>query len=180
MNSCILNCHYVADFQQGINWLNNECVHFVLFLTSIPSCGYKNKSFIPSSLVCRRRLNTTVAPLFYADQFLQMSTSLPTRFIYGLAEHRTTFLQDVRWNTLSMWARDEPPTVRENLLCTVVFCNFKIRLGLLLMIIIAIRRRKRIWWQWGRRVEPACRYRETEKLSRRGFFSPRFNYAIQR
>lgn len=56
-------------------------------------------------------LNTTVAPLFYADQFLQMSTSLPSPFIYGLAEHRSSFLHDVHWNTLTMWARDVPPLV---------------------------------------------------------------------
>lgn len=58
-------------------------------------------------------LNTTVAPLFYADQFLQMSTSLPSPFIYGLAEHRSSFLHNVQWNTLSMWARDVPPMVWE-------------------------------------------------------------------
>ncbi|NXU78626.1 LYAG glucosidase, partial [Oreotrochilus melanogaster] len=34
-------------------------------------------------------LNTTVAPLFFADQFLQISTSLPSRFISGLGEHLT-------------------------------------------------------------------------------------------
>uniref|UniRef100_A0A8C1RTQ0 Si:ch73-12o23.1 n=1 Tax=Cyprinus carpio TaxID=7962 RepID=A0A8C1RTQ0_CYPCA len=51
-------------------------------------------------------LNTSIAPLFYADQFLQMSTSLPSRFIYGLGEHRSNFLHDVQWNTLTMWARD--------------------------------------------------------------------------
>ncbi|KTF89339.1 hypothetical protein cypCar_00017799 [Cyprinus carpio] len=54
-------------------------------------------------------LNTSIAPLFYADQFLQMSTSLPSRFIYGLGEHRSNFLHDVQWNTLTMWARDVPP-----------------------------------------------------------------------
>lgn len=54
-------------------------------------------------------LNTSIAPLFYADQFLQMSSSLPTRFIYGLGEHRSNFLHDVQWNTLTMWARDVPP-----------------------------------------------------------------------
>lgn len=52
-----------------------------------------------------------MAPLFYADQFLQMSTSLPSPFVYGLAEHRSPLLQDVRWNTLSLWARDVPPVV---------------------------------------------------------------------
>uniref|UniRef100_A0A668AIN9 Alpha glucosidase 2 n=1 Tax=Myripristis murdjan TaxID=586833 RepID=A0A668AIN9_9TELE len=56
-------------------------------------------------LICN--LNTTVAPLFYADQFLQFSSSLPSQFIYGLGEHRSSFLHDVQWNTLTMWARDE-------------------------------------------------------------------------
>lgn len=60
-------------------------------------------------------LNTTVAPLFYADQFLQFSTSLPSQFIYGLGEHRSTFLHDVHWNTLTMWARDVPPMEKTNL-----------------------------------------------------------------
>uniref|UniRef100_A0A8P4K6Y5 Alpha glucosidase 2 n=1 Tax=Dicentrarchus labrax TaxID=13489 RepID=A0A8P4K6Y5_DICLA len=60
-------------------------------------------------------LNTTVAPLFYADQFLQLSTSLQSQFIYGLGEHRSTFLHDVHWNTLTMWARDVPPTEQTNL-----------------------------------------------------------------
>ncbi|XP_057698351.1 lysosomal alpha-glucosidase [Corythoichthys intestinalis] len=60
-------------------------------------------------------LNTTVAPLLYADQFLQFSTSLPTEFIYGLGEHRSNFLHDVQWNTLTMWARDVPPMEKTNL-----------------------------------------------------------------
>uniref|UniRef100_A0A8C6NMU3 Alpha glucosidase 2 n=1 Tax=Nothobranchius furzeri TaxID=105023 RepID=A0A8C6NMU3_NOTFU len=69
----------------------------------------------PFGLIVRRRstgavlLNTTVAPLFYTDQFLQFSTSLASPYIYGLGEHRSTFLHDVRWNTLTMWARDVPP-----------------------------------------------------------------------
>ncbi|KAM6939968.1 lysosomal alpha-glucosidase [Xenentodon cancila] len=75
----------------------------------------------PFGLVVKRRstgallLNTTVAPLFYADQFLQFSTSLPSRYIYGLGEHRSTFLHDVSWNTLTMWARDVPPMEQTNL-----------------------------------------------------------------
>nr|XP_055062025.1 lysosomal alpha-glucosidase [Misgurnus anguillicaudatus] len=60
-------------------------------------------------------LNTSIAPLFYADQFLQMSTSLPSRFIYGLGEHRSNFLHDIQWNTLTMWARDVPPMELTNL-----------------------------------------------------------------
>ncbi|KPP70988.1 lysosomal alpha-glucosidase-like [Scleropages formosus] len=62
-----------------------------------------------------RRINTTVAPVFYADQFLQLSTSLPTRYVYGLGEHRSTFLHDIEWNTLTMWARDVAPMEKTNL-----------------------------------------------------------------
>uniref|UniRef100_A0A7N6BX32 P-type domain-containing protein n=1 Tax=Anabas testudineus TaxID=64144 RepID=A0A7N6BX32_ANATE len=75
----------------------------------------------PFGVIVKRRstgavvLNTTVAPLFYADQFLQFSTSLPSQFIYGLGEHRSTFLHDVHWNTLTMWARDVPPMEKTNL-----------------------------------------------------------------
>uniref|UniRef100_A0A8C5UGC3 Glucosidase alpha, acid n=1 Tax=Malurus cyaneus samueli TaxID=2593467 RepID=A0A8C5UGC3_9PASS len=50
-------------------------------------------------VVCRQRqgtvlLNTTVAPLFFTDQFLQISTSLPSRFISGLGEHLTPLVLD--------------------------------------------------------------------------------------
>ncbi|XP_033822544.1 lysosomal alpha-glucosidase [Periophthalmus magnuspinnatus] len=60
-------------------------------------------------------LNTSVAPLFYADQFLQLSSSLTSQYIYGLGEHRSSFQHDVQWNTLTMWARDVPPTEKTNL-----------------------------------------------------------------
>ncbi|MCI4393474.1 hypothetical protein PGIGA_G00157810 [Pangasianodon gigas] len=60
-------------------------------------------------------LNTTVAPLFYADQFLQMSTSLPSTFVYGLGEHRSNLMHDVQWSTFTMWARDAAPEELINL-----------------------------------------------------------------
>lgn len=75
----------------------------------------------PFGLIVTRRstgavlLNTTVAPLFFADQFLQLSSSMPSQYVYGLGEHRSTFQHDVQWNTLTMWARDVPPTEKTNL-----------------------------------------------------------------
>ncbi|KAI4903325.1 hypothetical protein NFI96_015943 [Prochilodus magdalenae] len=75
----------------------------------------------PFGIIVKRKqngavlLNTTVAPLFYADQFLQMSTSLKSNFVYGLGEHRSSFLHDVEWNTLTMWARDAAPVELTNL-----------------------------------------------------------------
>ncbi|XP_034987341.2 lysosomal alpha-glucosidase isoform X1 [Zootoca vivipara] len=75
----------------------------------------------PFGLIVKRKssgtvlLNTTVAPLFFADQFLQISTVLPSTFIYGLGEHRSNFLHSLEWNTLTFWARDVPPTESYNL-----------------------------------------------------------------
>ncbi|KAL8175379.1 UNVERIFIED_CONTAM: hypothetical protein K2H54_021715, partial [Gekko kuhli] len=60
-------------------------------------------------------INTTVAPLFFANQFLQISTLLPSKFLYGLGEHRTNFLLSLEWNTLTFWARDIPPMESSNL-----------------------------------------------------------------
>ncbi|XP_078521078.1 lysosomal alpha-glucosidase-like [Lissotriton helveticus] len=60
-------------------------------------------------------LNTTVAPLMFADQFLQISTSLPSLFLYGVGEHRASFLHRFNWNTLTLWARDLAPTEFYNL-----------------------------------------------------------------
>ncbi|NWU48360.1 LYAG glucosidase, partial [Dromas ardeola] len=57
-------------------------------------------------------LNTTVAPLFFADQFLQISTSLPSRFISGLGEHLTPLVLDTAWTRITLWNRDMAPVVR--------------------------------------------------------------------
>nr|XP_006112923.1 lysosomal alpha-glucosidase [Pelodiscus sinensis]XP_006112924.1 lysosomal alpha-glucosidase [Pelodiscus sinensis]XP_006112926.1 lysosomal alpha-glucosidase [Pelodiscus sinensis] len=75
----------------------------------------------PFGLLLRRRasgavlLNTTVAPLIFADQFLQISTVLPSIFLYGLGEHRSHFLHSLDWSTLTLWARDVPPMQFYNL-----------------------------------------------------------------
>lgn len=119
--------HFIAAHFQGCVQYPKCLNYWTVLYVKITVENLWLCSSIPSSLLCGCRLNTTVAPLFYADQFLQMSTSLSTGFIYGLAEHRTAFLQDVHWNTLSMWARDEPPTVRENLFSVVLFYNLKYR-----------------------------------------------------
>ncbi|NXI41675.1 LYAG glucosidase, partial [Galbula dea] len=60
-------------------------------------------------------LNTTVAPLFFADQFLQISTSLPSRFISGLGEHLTPLILDTAWTRVTLWNRDMAPVPQVNL-----------------------------------------------------------------
>ncbi|XP_068007377.1 lysosomal alpha-glucosidase isoform X2 [Melanerpes formicivorus] len=60
-------------------------------------------------------LNTTVAPLFFADQFLQISTSLPSRFVSGLGEHLTPLILDTAWTRVTLWNRDMAPVPQVNL-----------------------------------------------------------------
>ncbi|CAH1273118.1 GAA [Branchiostoma lanceolatum] len=73
----------------------------------------------PFGIVVKRRsngrvlLNTTVAPLLYADQFLETSTSLPSRNIYGLGEHRGPLRHSTDWVRIPFWARDKPTAEAE-------------------------------------------------------------------
>lgn len=61
---------------------------------------------------------TTVgaAPLIFCDQFLQISSFLPSKYIYGLGEHRDSFLHSVNWTRFTMWNRDHGPLV--SMVCT--------------------------------------------------------------
>lgn len=59
------------------------------------------------------RLNTTVAPLFFADQFLQLSTSLPSQHITGLGEHLSPLMLSTEWTRITLWNRDVAPSVRD-------------------------------------------------------------------
>ncbi|XP_022103478.1 lysosomal alpha-glucosidase-like isoform X2 [Acanthaster planci] len=88
----------------------------------VPSTDYKVQfSRSPMGLIVTRRVdgtvifNSTLSPLIFADQFLQLSTSLVTPYIYGLGEHRGRFRVASDWETYPMWSRDQPPHVGDNL-----------------------------------------------------------------
>ncbi|XP_074081090.1 LOW QUALITY PROTEIN: lysosomal alpha-glucosidase-like [Macrotis lagotis] len=69
----------------------------------------------PFGLVISRKsngvvlLNTTIAPLFFADQFLQITTSLPSQYIAGLGEHQTPLILNTNWTMITFWNRDMAP-----------------------------------------------------------------------
>lgn len=75
----------------------------------------------PFGVIVRRKLNgrvllnTTVAPLFFADQFLQLSTSLPSQHITGLAEHLSPLMLSTEWTRVTLWNRDLAPLPGANL-----------------------------------------------------------------
>ncbi|CAH2328973.1 lysosomal alpha-glucosidase [Pelobates cultripes] len=66
-------------------------------------------------------VNTTVAPLLFADQFLEISTSLASEYLYGLGEHLTSLNHDLKWNRLTFWNRDLIPAKNSNLYGTHPF-----------------------------------------------------------
>uniref|UniRef100_A0A674MZW2 Lysosomal alpha-glucosidase n=1 Tax=Takifugu rubripes TaxID=31033 RepID=A0A674MZW2_TAKRU len=71
----------------------------------------------PFGFIVRRKtngrviMNTTVAPLLFADQYLQLSTTLASHLVSGLGQHYSSLLLDVNWTTLALWNRDMAPHV---------------------------------------------------------------------
>ncbi|KAG7226089.1 hypothetical protein INR49_018700 [Caranx melampygus] len=70
----------------------------------------------PFGLTVRRKENkkvlfdTTMAPLVFADQYLQLSAKLPSHNIYGLGEHvHQKFRHDMNWRTWPIFTRDAFP-----------------------------------------------------------------------
>ncbi|XP_040902104.1 maltase-glucoamylase, intestinal isoform X2 [Toxotes jaculatrix] len=88
-------------------------------LNSNPSSPISNTLEIthkPFGLTVRRKENkkvlfdTTMAPLVFADQYLQLSARLPSHNIYGLGEHvHTQYRHDTNWRTWPIFTRDAFP-----------------------------------------------------------------------
>uniref|UniRef100_A0A8C6TG08 Lysosomal alpha-glucosidase n=1 Tax=Neogobius melanostomus TaxID=47308 RepID=A0A8C6TG08_9GOBI len=60
-------------------------------------------------------MNTTVGPLLFADQYIQLSTTLASSFVSGLGEHYTSLRLDLNWTSLILWNRDTHPHADANL-----------------------------------------------------------------
>ncbi|XP_049925950.1 sucrase-isomaltase, intestinal [Epinephelus moara] len=88
-------------------------------LNSNPSSPISNTlemTHKPFGLTVRRKENkkvlfdTTMAPLVFADQYLQLSAKLPSHNIYGLGEHvHRQYRHDTNWKTWPIFTRDAFP-----------------------------------------------------------------------
>ncbi|XP_076337317.1 lysosomal alpha-glucosidase-like isoform X2 [Tachypleus tridentatus] len=55
-------------------------------------------------------IDTSAGPLIFSNQYLQISTRLPSTFLYGLGEHRDHFLRRSDWKIYTLFNRGERPT----------------------------------------------------------------------
>ncbi|XP_069085845.1 lysosomal alpha-glucosidase-like [Pleurodeles waltl] len=81
---------------------------------------FKNDTFFHFQIVRRSTgavlWDTSLGGLTFANQFLQISTALPSSSIYGFGEHEhPNFKHDMNFVTYPMYSRDEPPQPFANL-----------------------------------------------------------------
>ncbi|CAF0818858.1 unnamed protein product [Brachionus calyciflorus] len=65
--------------------------------------------------------DSSVAPLIYADQYIQFSTRLINNIFYGIGEHQDSLSHEATWNRYTFWNRDIAPTINTNLYGTHPF-----------------------------------------------------------
>jgi lysosomal alpha-glucosidase len=53
--------------------------------------------------------DTSIAPLIYANQFIQFSSYLPNGYVYGIGEHRDSFQHVTDWKRYTIWTAGIPP-----------------------------------------------------------------------
>ncbi|XP_047731217.1 sucrase-isomaltase, intestinal [Prionailurus viverrinus] len=59
--------------------------------------------------------DTSIGPLVYSDQYLQISTRLSNEYIYGIGEHiHKRFRHDLNWKTWPIFTRDQLPGDNNN------------------------------------------------------------------
>ncbi|GFQ91347.1 lysosomal alpha-glucosidase [Trichonephila clavata] len=67
------------------------------------------------NLLITRKVNgvvifrTNLSQLVYSDQFLQLSSYLPSPYIYGIGEHYGSFLRSVNWTKFTVFNSDKEP-----------------------------------------------------------------------
>uniref|UniRef100_A0A8C3QIF6 alpha-glucosidase n=1 Tax=Cyanoderma ruficeps TaxID=181631 RepID=A0A8C3QIF6_9PASS len=81
-------------------------------LKVIPS---KRSKLILSPSVCHR-WDSPLVDLFFSNQFLQITTTVPSTSVYGFGEHEhPTFKHNMDFVTYGMFSRDQAPTAFANL-----------------------------------------------------------------
>ncbi len=77
------------------------------------------------------RLDTSVSPLIFADQFIKFSTRLTSPLLYGFGEHQQPLLINITdsWQRFTFYTRDFPPIQHTNLYGSYSLFNLSIDIG---------------------------------------------------
>ncbi|XP_029161995.1 lysosomal alpha-glucosidase-like [Nylanderia fulva] len=92
-----------------------------LFKTSDTAYHFKSDNVKPGFKIDRVSDGTTlfnsigIGGFIFADQFLQITTLLPTSNIYGVGEHRSSLKLNTNWQSFTLFNKDQPPTENANL-----------------------------------------------------------------
>ncbi|CAH2008235.1 unnamed protein product [Acanthoscelides obtectus] len=85
-----------------------------------PSYIFEIDSLKPGFKVLRKEDKTIIFDsnnfqnLIYSNQFIQISSKLPSKYIYGLGEHRSTFLLSTDWSLFTLFNHDAIPQFNKN------------------------------------------------------------------
>ena len=68
-----------------------------------------------------RRFNTRTSAFVYSDQYIQLTTELPSDNVYGFGEHNhRRFRHDMNWKKWTIFTRDVAPVVRQSVCLSVM------------------------------------------------------------
>uniref|UniRef100_A0A4X2L9V0 Sucrase-isomaltase n=1 Tax=Vombatus ursinus TaxID=29139 RepID=A0A4X2L9V0_VOMUR len=131
----------ISNLRLEVKYHKNEMLQFKIYdadrkryevpvplnIPSNPTSTYEERLYDveirekPFGIQIRRRSTGVViwdsqVPGFaFHDQFIQISTRLPSEFIYGFGEaEHTAFKRDLNWHTWGMFTRDQPPGYKLN------------------------------------------------------------------
>lgn len=69
--------------------------------------------------------SSNLSNMIYAEQFLQLSSRLPSKYIYGIGEHRSSLQLSTEWQRFTLFNHDTPPryNVHDKIMCVMCFVN---------------------------------------------------------
>ncbi|XP_012505195.1 PREDICTED: probable maltase-glucoamylase-like protein, partial [Propithecus coquereli] len=77
----------------------------------LPNCIGRGYPLAAASVGETVRLDTSIGPLQFAEQYLQLSFRLPSANVYGLGEHvHQQYRHNMSWKTWPIFTRDASPT----------------------------------------------------------------------